>query len=124
MRHCEQCGYNLVGRTDKKFCNDYCRNSFNNKRYRKELFEKKKIEGVLTSNYNILKSICTSNKVAEASIYDLSSRGFEMKYFTNLSLNGEGEVLRQCFDMGLLTKQNGKLFVVNLSSEFKNNYQS
>ena len=28
---CPECGEKIIGRVDKKFCSDYCRNAFNNK---------------------------------------------------------------------------------------------
>ena len=30
-KKCLECGDKVVGRIDKKFCSDYCRNAFNNK---------------------------------------------------------------------------------------------
>ena len=41
-RLCLECGDHLKGRIDKKFCSDYCRNSFNNKvnKDKKKLFQK------------------------------------------------------------------------------------
>ncbi|MDA8595598.1 MAG: hypothetical protein ACPGR7_06355 [Flavobacteriaceae bacterium] len=116
-RGCAECGHKLVGRTDKKFCNDYCRNAFNNKRYRKEHHVKRQIQGVLNLNYGILKGICEQEAVTESSVQDLRSKGYQMQFFTNLSLTGEGEVLRQCFDMGLLTKENGQLYVINMKKK-------
>jgi len=116
-RGCLECGYKLVGRTDKKFCNDYCRNAFNNKRYRKEHHVKRQIQGVLNLNYGILKGICDQEAVTESTVQDLRSKGYQMQFFTNLSLTGEGEVLRQCFDMGLLTKENGQLYVIDMKKK-------
>lgn len=29
-KKCLECGEKIVGRADKKFCNDYCRNAYNN----------------------------------------------------------------------------------------------
>ena len=29
-KECLECGTKLMGRADKKFCNDQCRNSYNN----------------------------------------------------------------------------------------------
>ena len=124
-RECAECGHKLVGRTDKKFCNDYCRNSFNNKRYRKEQYAKREIQGVLNVNYSILKSICSQNSVAESTLDHLAEKGYQMRFFTNLSLTGEGEVLRQCFDMSLLTKEDGSLFIINMKkSSGLNTYQT
>ena len=31
METCLECGEKIIGRSDKKFCNDACRNSYNNK---------------------------------------------------------------------------------------------
>ena len=30
-KQCPECGGNIIGREDKKFCSDYCRNAYNNK---------------------------------------------------------------------------------------------
>jgi len=30
-RYCLECGEPLIGRSDKKFCDDQCRNAYNNK---------------------------------------------------------------------------------------------
>ena len=30
-KNCLECGTRIIGRADKKFCNDSCRNSYNNK---------------------------------------------------------------------------------------------
>ncbi|HRZ33187.1 MAG TPA: DUF2116 family Zn-ribbon domain-containing protein, partial [Flavobacterium sp.] len=31
MKNCLECGEKIIGREDKKFCSDGCRNSYNNK---------------------------------------------------------------------------------------------
>ena len=83
-RECAECGHKLVGRTDKKFCNDYCRNSFNNKRYRKEQYAKREIQGVLNVNYSILKSICSQNSVAESTFGSLGRERISNAFFYQL----------------------------------------
>lgn len=121
-RLCLHCQHALAGRTDKKFCDDYCRNTYNNKRYREEFAAKREIQSALNHNYKVLREICVTNTVAESSLSDLHSRGYQMPFFTNLSLTGQGEVLRQCFDMGILTKENGKLFVIDMKNGSQGNY--
>ena len=36
---CLACGKPLKGRIDKKFCDDYCRNNYNNQQKAKDIFE-------------------------------------------------------------------------------------
>jgi len=31
QRNCPECGEKIIGRADKKFCSDQCRNSYNNR---------------------------------------------------------------------------------------------
>ena len=56
---CLICGRPLKGRSDKKFCNDYCRNSFNNTQKFRESHNDvvKLINNALARNRRILESL-------------------------------------------------------------------
>jgi len=47
MSDCIECGRELFGRCDKKFCSDGCRNSYNNRIRRKGTEEPRRINRVL-----------------------------------------------------------------------------
>jgi predicted nucleic acid-binding Zn ribbon protein len=51
---CLECGESLIGRSDKKFCSDQCRNTYNN-RLRKDLNNTmRNINNILRKNRRIL----------------------------------------------------------------------
>jgi predicted nucleic acid-binding Zn ribbon protein len=54
---CENCGKPLFGRTDKRFCNDNCRNTYNRQ---KTLLEQKKAHDNLPEISRPLKGIMRS----------------------------------------------------------------
>ena len=54
---CLNCGKELKGRLDKKFCDAYCRNTYNNKTVRENEKTIKQINSILRRNRTILKNI-------------------------------------------------------------------
>ncbi len=61
-RKCMVCNENLKGRVDKKFCSDYCRNSYNNSLKRSNNNLVRNINNQLRKNYRILETINTEDK--------------------------------------------------------------
>lgn len=60
---CRQCGKELVGRADKRFCDAYCRNAYNNQHQAEdEIFIKESNKRIRT-NRRILKILCPEGKV-------------------------------------------------------------
>jgi hypothetical protein len=56
-RTCEECNEKLVGRIDKRFCSDYCRNVSNNRKKRLTSKTVRKINRYLQNNYRILEKL-------------------------------------------------------------------
>lgn len=96
IRYCLNCGEVIHGRVDKRFCNDSCRVTFFNKRYRTENKEIKKINRILKKNHAILNNL-RSNGKSECSIYDLFSRGFLFDYFTSIEISDV--IIHYCYDI-------------------------
>jgi len=80
---CLECGTRLLGRVDKKFCNDQCRNNYHNKEKREDSTHVRKVNSILRKNRNILKSLNPKGK-AKVRGKELTERGFNFKYFTNI----------------------------------------
>ena len=55
-RLCIECGSTIIGRVDKKFCSDLCRNAYNNIRSRDKNNLMRKVNGILRKNRSILES--------------------------------------------------------------------
>ena len=54
METCLECGEKIIGRSDKKFCNDACRNSYNNKQNKDSSNLMRNINNKLRKNFRIL----------------------------------------------------------------------
>ena len=108
---CSECGSRLHGRVDKKFCNDQCRNNYNNKQNRDETSYVRKVNRLMRKNRRILKELNPNGK-AKIKKKSLISRGFEFKYFTNTYTTKEGKVYYFCYEYGYLQLDNDYLALV------------
>jgi len=59
---CKKCGKHIYGRTDKQFCDAYCRNAFNNNIKRTEEKEIIAVNSKLRKNRRILKTLSPVGK--------------------------------------------------------------
>jgi len=99
MGHCKECGANLLGRIDKKFCSDGCRNAYHNRISRDENIEIRKINRILAKNHKVLKDFF-DNDVKECPKERLAEQGFNFLYFTSLEKRSGGEKCFLCYDFG------------------------
>tara|TARA_R110002072_G_scaffold302577_2_gene486402 strand:+ start:6950 stop:7321 length:372 start_codon:yes stop_codon:yes gene_type:complete len=109
MKKCLNCDEEIIGRTDKKFCNQYCKSSYHYKSSQeKEASRFQKIDKILKTNRRILKNYNKSGKSFVRKT-DLINEGFNPNYFTNYWKNKKGEVYLFCFEFGFLKAvDNGK----------------
>ncbi len=108
---CLECGTRLYGRVDKKFCNDQCRNNYNNKQNRDETGFVKAVNRKLRKNRRILKELNPNGK-AKVKRKQLESRSFDFKYFTNVYKTKEGKVYYFCYEYGYLPLENSYFALV------------
>ena len=80
---CRECGKPLLGRLDKKYCDDQCRSNFNNRN--KRLHEKMIVNtnSQLRKNRTILKTLCPTGK-ATVRRSVLRDMGFDFQLFTGI----------------------------------------
>lgn len=98
-KNCLTCGHVLRGRTDKKFCDDYCRSAFNNKKYVLEKGFVKRVNYLLLKNRRILASYLANAKETEMVHKELlHHQGFHFSYFTHTTINKEGNTYYCCYD--------------------------
>ena len=62
MKTCLECGEKIVGREDKKFCSDGCRNTYNNKINKDSTNYMRNVNNKLRKNYRILTATNMDNK--------------------------------------------------------------
>ena len=56
-RKCLECGVEIMGRADKKFCSDYCRNAYNNRNNKAQVSLIRNINNRLKKNWRILETL-------------------------------------------------------------------
>ncbi len=110
-RYCLECGRKLIGRIDKKFCNDQCRNNYNNKLNKDENALVTSINRILRKNRRILKKLNPSGK-AKVNKIKLEKEDFNFKYFTHVYKTKEGKVYYFCYEYGYLPLDNNYFALV------------
>lgn len=105
---CIECGQELFGRADKRFCSDHCRATYNNRKNSVSSTMIKEINRQLRTNYRILSSYNVRGKTRIHKDQLLSS-GFNFNYFTNTYKTRSGKVYYFCYDQGYRKQEDGYL---------------
>lgn len=100
-KECIECGEKIVGREDKKFCSDYCRNAYNNKLNKDSNNLVRNVNNSLRKNYRILKELNPEEKT-KTSKSKMLARGFNFDYFTSIYTTKTGTVYYFVYDQGYL----------------------
>lgn len=100
-KNCLECGEKIVGRADKKFCSDYCRNAYNNKLNRDSKNLMRNVHNKLRKNYRILEQLNPSDKTTVTKS-QLQNRGFNFTYITSLYTTKKGTLYYFVYDQGYL----------------------
>ncbi|NRB59439.1 MAG: hypothetical protein HRU50_05770 [Winogradskyella sp.] len=100
-RACLECGAKIVGRIDKKFCSDACRNAYNNRINKDSKNLIRNTNNRLRRNYRILETL-NPNKKSKCSRAKLIERGFDFNYFTSIYTTKAGTMYFFVYDQGYL----------------------
>ena len=95
-KSCLECGDKIIGREDKKFCGDSCRNAFNNK---------------LRKNYRILCAINSEGKTKIAR-NKMANKGFDFDYCTSIFKTKTGNTYYFMYDYGYMELKNNYCILV------------
>ena len=117
---CLSCGKPLKGRIDKKFCDDYCRNNYNNLQKAKASHSSyvRNINNLLLKNRKILENILPqSEEIAKANRDKLQTLGFNFKYLTHTYVTKTGKTYFYCYDYGYLPLDNDWFLIVRKKEE-------
>lgn len=96
---CIECGEKIVGRADKKFCDDACRNSFNNKQNSDSTNFMRNVNNKLRKNFRILSSINKDGKIKTTKT-KLTSKGFDFDFFTQVVVYKNSAEYRFVYNQG------------------------
>ncbi|MFZ1527673.1 MAG: hypothetical protein WAT19_02920 [Ferruginibacter sp.] len=100
---CLACKRVIKGRIDKKFCDDSCRNNYNNSLKSADVNLVRNINNALAKNRRILETFLSEgDEMAKTTKERLLEKGFQFKYITHTYTNKKGNVYFFCYDVGYL----------------------
>lgn len=105
VRKCLECGDSIVGRSDKKFCCDTCRNAYHNTLNRDTNNLIRNTHNRLRKNYRILQNL-NSNGKTKVTKTALLQQGFAFDLLTGLQITESGKTYRFIYDIGYLPLEN------------------
>ncbi|MFC4816469.1 MULTISPECIES: hypothetical protein [unclassified Flavobacterium] len=115
MRNCLECGEKVLGREDKKFCSDGCRNAYNNKMNKDSNNLMRNINNKLRKNYRILTELNPEGK-AKATKSKMQSKGFDFEFFTSIYTTKTGNTYYFLYDQGYMAIENESYVLVKKDS--------
>ena len=107
-RVCLDCGARLLGRSDKKFCSDQCRNNYNNRINRDQNNYVRNVHSQLRRNRKVLADLYEDG---HHHIHGdaLIAQGYNFTFFTHLVETREGARWSYCFEYGFMETEEGYL---------------
>ena len=109
---CLNCDDSYVGRSDKKFCSDQCRNTFNNKVKRENEKLILEINKTLRRNRKILKQFNPEGKTTIRREY-LDKLGFNFNFHTHTFITNNNNTYKFCYEYGYLEIDSIKVLIIN-----------
>jgi hypothetical protein len=112
-KKCNECNKTLKGRADKKFCDDLCRNSYNNKLNSDTNGYVRNINNILRKNRRILEeTLSATEEMAKITRHKMMEKGFQFKYFTHTYTNKKGNMYYFCYEYGYLLLEGDWVLIV------------
>lgn len=108
---CLECGTRLMGRIDKKFCNDQCRSVYNNRENRVSGDYFRKVNSILRKNRKILERLMVGEKT-KTTKEKLLINGFNFYYYTNIYTTLQGKQYYFVYELGYLELDNEEYALV------------
>ncbi len=104
-KSCPECGEKIIGRTDKKFCSDYCRNAYHNKVNKDSSNLIRNTNNQLRKNHRILEELNPNGKTSVTRT-KLLAKGFSFEVFTSIYVTKNGNQYFFVYDQGYLKLEN------------------
>lgn len=115
---CRLCQKPLKGRSDKKFCDDYCRAAYNNELKSAANNYIRNVNHALGKNRRILESLLPPGETTVKTNLDkLLELGFQRKYHTHRYKARNGNNYYYCYEYGYLPLDNNWFLVVKRNEQ-------
>jgi hypothetical protein len=114
---CKQCGGDLKGRIDKKYCDDQCRTAYNNQLKSDTTFMRN-INNALRKNRKVLQELIPQEEgKSKATRKRLEEKGFSFAYHTHTYTTKVGAVYYFCYEYGYLPLESDYYMLVKRNEE-------
>ncbi|GER58804.1 hypothetical protein [Patiriisocius marinus] len=112
-KSCPECGNPILGRADKKFCCDACRNAHNNNLNKDQTNLVRNVNNRLRKNHRILEKLNTKDKT-KVKKETLLKNGFNFKFFTGQYITKTGSTYFYVYNQGYLPLDNDWFLLVKV----------
>jgi predicted nucleic acid-binding Zn ribbon protein len=109
---CTFCGKPLKGRSDKRYCNDDCRNAYFNEQKKDEQKQVRTIDLALKKNRRILRELLGPSKTKIVEEKSLLLKGFMFRYSTHIFTASSKSTYHFVYDYGYKVIGEGKFMIV------------
>lgn len=110
---CLSCEKPVKGRSDKKFCDDYCRAAYNNDLKSASNNLVRNVNNALGKNRRILESLLPQGDATAKTNHDkLIEKGFQFKYHTSMYKAKNGNTYFYCYEYGYLPLESNWYLIV------------
>jgi len=110
-KKCRECGSLIIGRIDKRFCSDQCRNTFNNRLNSDVTRYVRNINNTLRRNRRILMALNTEGRT-KIPRDKLLAEGFDFSHLTSVYVGKDGLKYFYCYEQGYLPIEEDRFLLV------------
>ena len=111
-KNCLACDKPMKGRSDKKFCDDYCRNAYHNYMKSADSRYQRAVNSLLRKNRRILQSKLGDRETVKITRELLLQQGFSFSYHTHSYRARTGNTYYYCYEYGYLALENDQFLLV------------
>lgn len=114
---CIYCKKPVIGRSDKKYCNDHCRSEYNNRKKRtvNPDCSINRINSILIQNRLVLSRITGNHKTLRVSNEQLITEGFHFNFYTH-TVKGNEQLKYFCYDIGYVRTDGNEVIIYKLKT--------
>lgn len=109
---CLECHSPIKGRADKRFCDDACRNAYNNRLNSDQNNYVRTINNALRKNRRVLSNFLGDEKMVKIRKDKLIAEGLKLEYHTHHLHTAKGHIYVFCYEYGYLPLENDIFLVV------------
>lgn len=113
-KYCAFCAETILGRTDKKYCNDYCRTAAHNQKKSETNQQVKWVDSALKKNRKILADIFEKAEKKPIAVLErkIQELGFVFHFHTHTLPLENGKEGVFCYDYGYIKLKQGELAII------------